>query len=140
MSQIVNASGFVPDSFDPNVPCLSEGAGGAAVLLPVEAEPQGLVPLFGRLRLIVLPFETSADGRAFSRAAELRALGYRGHLRGRGHVLVDQFRAALAAGFDDLEISDEQAARNPSEQWRAVPLRPGYRAHLFAAPASKELA
>ena len=75
---------------------------------------------FSTLKLIVVPFENFADGRGFSTAAQLRLLGYRGHLRASGHILVDQFRAAQKCGFDDLEIGEERVIRNPMSQWLAV--------------------
>ncbi|MEO1693604.1 MAG: DUF934 domain-containing protein, partial [Pseudomonadota bacterium] len=49
----------------------------------------------------------------------LRAGGYTGHLRAVGHVISDQFRYALACGFDDVEISDDLARRQPEADWRA---------------------
>lgn len=134
MSQIIDIAGFTPDGWAGTpIPALADYAGGEAVLIGAQTDPAALVSHFAALRLIVIPFASSADGRGFSLAGQLRALGYDGHLRARGHMLVDQFRAALRAGFDDIEISDAQAARNPEPQWLAVPLTRGYRSRLFAA-------
>ncbi|MCW9043315.1 MAG: DUF934 domain-containing protein [Pseudopelagicola sp.] len=133
-TQIITPEGFAEDRFaETPVPTLEDYRGGVAVFLPVNADPASLAPHFSVLSLIVVPFASSADGRGFSLAAALRAQGYKGHLRARGHILVDQFRAALRSGFNDVEITTTQAARNPEAQWRAVPLGTGYQSRLFAA-------
>jgi uncharacterized protein (DUF934 family) len=133
-TQIITREGFAPDRFaETPTPSLKDYAGGPGVILPVDGDPAQLTPHFAALSVVVIPFATSADGRGFSLAAALRALGYKGHIRARGHILVDQFRAALRSGFDDIEISADQAARNPEHQWRAVPLGQSYQSRLFAA-------
>ncbi len=136
MTRIVTTDGFGPDPLAhlTPVPLDSYGDGGA-LLLAVDDDLSEVARHFASLELIVVPFASSADGRGFSLAADLRALGYLGHLRARGHVLVDQFRAALRCGFDDVEISAEQAARNPESQWRAIAMTPGYRSAVFGAPS-----
>lgn len=101
--------------------------------IDVSQDVADIVPWFERLSLIVIPFETSADGRGFSQARQLRQLGYTGKIRAEGHVLVDQFRAALRVGIDEVAISDDQAARNPEAQWLAVSLPQSYQSRLFAA-------
>ena len=68
--------------------------------------------------LIAIRFPTSADGRGLSIAKRLRALGYSGRLRATGHVLADQYPLALRCGFDEVEIDDALAARQPEEQWQ----------------------
>lgn len=133
-TQIITREGFAANRFGDNeIPPLEEYNGGAAVLLPVDADPAALAPHFDALALVVIPFASSADGRGFSLAAALRTLGYEGHIRAKGHILVDQFRAALRSGFDDVEISAAQAARNPEAQWLDVPLTKSYQSRLFAA-------
>ena len=72
---------------------------------------------FAEADLIAVRFPSSADGRGNSIARRLRLLGYRGRLRATGHVLADQYPLALRCGFDEVEISDELAARMPEEQW-----------------------
>lgn len=134
MTQIIATGGFTHDDWAGTaLPTLADYDGGPAVLLSPGDDVAGAVAHFATLRLIVIAFGTSADGRGFSQAAQLRALGFGGHLRARGHVLVDQFRAALRSGFTDIEISDDQAARNPEHQWRAVSLRAGYQSRLLSA-------
>ena len=134
MTQIVTPAGFAEDPWaGTSVPPLAEYSGGPTVLLPVHTDPAELAPHLDTLRLIVIPFDSSADGRGFSLAAQLRALGFTGHIRARGHILVDQFRAALRSGVSDLEISADQARRNPEPQWAGVPIAPGYRSQLLSA-------
>lgn len=127
MTQIVTSAGFVPDTFaDVPLVSLAEYQGTGALLMSLEDEISEVAGHFDTLNLIVVPFPKSADGRGFSIAKSLRELGFSGYLRARGHVLVDQFRAALRCGFDDVEISGEQAQRNPEAQWRAVPFDQSY--------------
>ena len=49
----------------------------------------------------------------------LRRAGYQGRLRARGHVIADQYAMARRAGFDEVEIDDAMAARQPQDQWLA---------------------
>ena len=67
--------------------------------------------------LIAIAFPGFADGRGFSLARALRGQGYGGRLRASGPLIPDQFAFALECGFDEVEISEEQAARQPVEQW-----------------------
>ena len=114
---IVTHDGFqdIPDiQFIP----LSELTDGTKQLdLPNDADLEALAPQLGGVEMIRVPFPSFADGRGFSVAQRLRDLGYKGHLRAQGHVISDQFRYALSCGFDDVEISEELAARQPAEHW-----------------------
>lgn len=133
MTQIIDQNGFTTDRFTNMIPVpLADYADGGALLLSVEDDLAEIANHFGTLTLIVVPFTSSADGRGFSMAAELRAFGYLGHLRAQGHILVDQLRAAIRCGFDDIEISDDQAARNPDDQWQDVVFGKCYRDVLHA--------
>lgn len=91
-----------------------------------------LVPHFEKISLIAVQFPSFADGRGFSIARHLKRLGYDGELRARGHIIADQYAHALACGFDGVEISDEIAARQPYEQWKAAEEKvlPPYRAKM----------
>lgn len=60
-----------------------------------------------------------ADGRGFTLATLLRMRGHLGLLRAAGHVIADQYAMARRAGFDEVEISDELAARQPEGDWLA---------------------
>jgi len=69
--------------------------------------------------MIRIDFPSSADGRGFTLAAMLRRAGFKGRLRARGHVLADQYGMARRAGFDEVEIDEALAARQPAHQWQA---------------------
>jgi len=92
-----------------------------ALDLPNDADLEAIAPKVKNAQIIRIPFPSFADGRGFSVARRLRDLGYSGHLRAHGHIINEQFRYALECGFDDLEISDEQAARQPEAHWSAEP-------------------
>lgn len=79
-----------------------------------------LEPLFDRLALIAITFPSATDGRGFSLARQLRQRGFTGVLRASGPLFSDQFPQALACGFDEVEIPDANAARQPVEQWLAA--------------------
>lgn len=132
MTQIVTQTGFAPDAPLVDAVSLADYKGEPALCLSVDDDIDTVSGVLDTIQMIVIPFSSSADGRGFSLAADLRARGYRGHLRAQGHILVDQFRAALRCGFDDIEISDDQAARNPEHQWQAVSHADGYLSRLFA--------
>lgn len=116
MSVIVTDAGFGPDGFT------------RAVLdLASDAEVPEEVPT---AELIRVDFPSFADGRGFTVARLLRLRGYRGRLRAAGHVLSDQYAMARRAGFDEVEISDDLAARQPEAEWLA---RADWRAHDYQA-------
>lgn len=89
-------------------------------------EPTALTPYLTDLRLIRIDFPSFADGRGFTLARRLRMMGFKGQLRARGHVLADQYAMARRVGFDEIEISDDLAARQPADQWRT---RANWQAH-----------
>lgn len=90
------------------------------VELPNTADPATLVARFETLALIAVVFPAFTDGRGFSLARALRRLGYAGRLRAVGPLIADQFGHALACGFDEVEIPDALAARQPVGQWLAA--------------------
>lgn len=129
MSVIVTDSGFQPEDFwaETLTPAEAETAPGPFALdLDAGVEIATLRPLLGRAALIRVRFETFADGRGFTLARALRRAGYRGRLRATGHVIADQYAMARRAGFDEVEIDDALAARQPEAQWQA---RADWRAH-----------
>ena len=71
---------------------------------------------------------SSADGRGFTIARRLRLMGYEGRLRAKGYVIADQYAMARRSGFDEVEIPDELAARQPEGQWLA---RANWQAHDY---------
>ena len=87
------------------------------VLVPNNIHPRALAPVQDRLDLIAVEFPRHSDGRGFSLGRMLRQQGFGGTLRASGHILPDQFGFALHDGFDEVEIDEAQAARQPVEQW-----------------------
>lgn len=124
MSVIVTDAGFTADEWtdgfqawdDTNL-TRSPREGGYAIDMANTANPDNLVPFFAEAAMIRIAFPSSADGRGFTLACHLRLLGYTGRLRAYGHVLADQYAMARRCGFDEIEISDDMAARQPAEQW-----------------------
>jgi len=57
-------------------------------------------------------------------------MGFTGRLRARGHVLADQYAMARRSGFDEVEIDDALAQRQPEDQWQA---RADWSAHNYQA-------
>lgn len=135
---LVTPEGFrpVPDNHDA-VPTDSVNA--QVLNLAADADIETLRDRLGGLKLIRIEFGSFQDGRGFSLARRLRNIGYQGHLRARGHVIPDQFRYVLDCGFDDVEISAEQASRQPEADWiadRAPPAsyRERLRGNIKSAP------
>ena len=87
------------------------------VVVPNDGHPRMLTPVQDRLDLIAVQFPQHKDGRVFSLGRMLRQQGFAGTLRASGHILPDQFGFALHDGFDEVEIDEAQAARQPVEQW-----------------------
>ncbi|KMW56693.1 Oxidoreductase probably involved in sulfite reduction [Candidatus Rhodobacter oscarellae] len=116
MAVVVTDAGFAPDDW-----------AGTVLELAPDADPNE-VDL--QAPLICVRFPSFADGRGFTIARRLRLAGYAGRLRAKGHVIADQYAMARRAGFDEVEISDDLAARQPQEQWRA---RADWRAHDYQA-------
>lgn len=79
-----------------------------------------LRPFLPHLSLIAIRFPGFADGRGFSLARVLRRQGFDGTLRAAGPLIADQFADALACGFDEIEIPDVLAARQPAAHWQAA--------------------
>lgn len=113
--KLLDRHGWTTSALVP-VPIEALGDGDALAVENVQ-DPAALLPLQDRLQLIAIPFPKFSDGRGFSIARALRAQGYEGRLRATGALIPDQFAFALQVGFDEVEISDEQAARQPVGQW-----------------------
>jgi len=117
MTIIVTDRGFGPDDWTAPIVALEDARPGVGIDLAASADPMELA---GRLRdtpLIRVEFQSFADGRGFTIARRLRLMGYAGRLRAGGHVIADQYAMARRAGFDEVEISDEIAARQGEDQW-----------------------
>ncbi|KFE35012.1 DUF934 domain-containing protein [Thioclava atlantica] len=121
MSVIVRDDGFHPEDF----------SGEALDILP-EADAGHLPALIAGAELVRVIFPSFSDGRGFTLARRIRAMGFTGRLRATGPLIADQYAMARRVGFDEVEIPDEMAARQPSPQWlfRADWAAHDYRARL----------
>lgn len=104
------AHGFRAADTDPANDCQQ------AVDLTSDTDPATLAS-FVNAPMIRVDFPSFADGRGFTLATLLRRAGFTGRLRAKGHVLADQYAMARRAGFDEVEIDDALAARQPEDQW-----------------------
>lgn len=93
-----------------------------------ETKPEALPANLGGAVLVRVAFPAFSDGRGLTLARLLRGRGFTGRLRATGHVISDQYAMARRAGFDEVEISDDLAARQPEDQWR---FRSDWRAHDY---------
>lgn len=124
MTIIVSDHGFSPDNWTGQFRSwehVESDTGkierGNALDVPNFLDGDELVPVFSRVALIRIPFPAHVDGRGFSLARRLRRLGFGGRLRAKGHILADQFVFARRCGFDEVEIDDDLARRQPEEVW-----------------------
>lgn len=123
MSVIVRDDGFHADEYQ----------GTARVDIASDVKPEDLPDVAGA-DLVTIAFPAFSDGRGFTLARHLRAKGFAGRLRAKGHVIADQYSMARRAGFDEVEISDDLAVRQPADQWlfRADWRENDYRSRLRA--------
>ncbi|MEM1352143.1 MAG: DUF934 domain-containing protein [Pseudomonadota bacterium] len=127
MSVIVTDQGFGEDSWTDGYIALGAANDAEALDVPSDADPH-MIPLCASLKMVRVNFPSSADGRGFTIARALRLRGYDGRLRAQGHVLADQYAMARRAGFDEVEIDDTLAARQPENQWQ---FRADWQAHDY---------
>lgn len=116
MTQVITDHGFVADDWT-----------GEVLDVAADANPN-TVPL--EAAMIRVDFPSSADGRGFTIARMLRLRGYRGRLRARGPLLSDQYAMARRVGFDEVEVPDALAARQPEPEWL---FRANWQAHDYQA-------
>ncbi|SEP00713.1 protein of unknown function [Salinihabitans flavidus] len=129
MTVIVTDTGFHPDDWTGAFAAPDEPTNDVTALdLASGTDPADLAGRLSRVEMIRVDFPGFADGRGFTIARQLRLMGYRGRLRARGHVIADQYAMARRAGFDEVEISDDLAARQPEDQWRR---RADWQAHDY---------
>jgi uncharacterized protein (DUF934 family) len=130
MTVIVTDTGFGPDTFTGTATAAQAGvcSGARALDLAPTADVAALTGHLAGIALIRIAFPSFADGRGFTLARRLRLMGYTGRLRAAGHVIADQYAMARRAGFDEVEISDDLAARQPVAQWK---FRADWRAHDY---------
>lgn len=87
------------------------GNGDLGVRLGPADDPAQLEAHVDRLALVVLQFEASGDGRAYSQAQLLRTrLGYAGELRAAGAVKRDQLYLLARCGFDSFDLAPGEDA------------------------------
>ncbi|MFQ1702322.1 DUF934 domain-containing protein [Loktanella agnita] len=132
MSVIVTDTGFGSDDWQGTFVPLPEAAANDCdygIDLPSDTAPDALAG-FTNAPMIRIDFPSFADGRGFTLAQILRREGFTGRLRARGHVLADQYAMARRSGFDEVEIDETLAARQPEDQWRA---RADWQAHNYQA-------
>jgi uncharacterized protein (DUF934 family) len=86
---------------------------------------EALAPYVAHLALIAIVFPSFSDGRGFSLAKLLRHRGYGGILRAFGPLIADQYRQAVACGFDEIEIPESLAQRQPESLWHAAASQAG---------------
>ena len=111
---------------------LAEHDGRLGVIFTNIDRAEALALFLPRLALIVLPFPSFTDGRAYSLARQIREVGYTRELRAAGNVLPDQVQFMLQVGFDSFEIGDRftadiwlKASRQMSLAYQRGLYRPG---------------
>lgn len=115
---LVNDSGFAVDDWTGGfVPSDALPNAGRAVDVPSDADPGTLAGFLDDIPMIRVDFPSFADGRGFTIARQLRRMGFTGRLRAKGHVIADQYTMARRSGFDEVEIDDALAQRQPEAQW-----------------------
>ncbi len=127
MTVLVTDSGFDTDDWTEGFAQPDAANDVVALDLPADTDPRQ-VALNPSLQMIRVHFPSFADGRGFSIARQLRLAGYTGRLRAQGHVLADQYAMARRSGFDEIEIDNALAARQPENQWLK---RANWRAHDY---------
>ncbi|WP_420584105.1 DUF934 domain-containing protein [Ruegeria sp.] len=131
MNVIVSDEGFAPDDWTDGFVTLEDAANDVVALdVASDTDPDELVDRLGNAQMVRVDFPSSADGRGFTIARILRLKGYTGRLRAKGHVLADQYAMARRSGFDEVEIDDALATRQPEDQWLA---RANWKDHSYQA-------
>lgn len=87
------------------------------VIVPNTVRIAELKLVLRQLSLVAVGFPAYSDGRGFSLAKHIRNHGFTGTLRASGPLIADQFAYALSCGFDEIELPEAHAARQPVEQW-----------------------
>ena len=130
MTILVTDTGFTADTWDQGYTPFGEAANDVVSIdVPADTNPAD-IEITPTLKMVRIDFPSFADGRGFTLATLLRRRGYAGHLRAFGYVLADQYAMARRCGFDDVQISDELATRQPEAQWQ---YRADWRAHDYQA-------
>ena len=118
MTTIVTDTGFSQNDWTLGFTPLGAANDAPALDVPSHAQLDDIA-FSPSTRMIRIDFPSFADGRGFTLARGLRLRGYTGHLRAHGHVISDQYAMARRSGFDDVEISNDLAARQPESDWKS---------------------
>ncbi len=133
MTVLVTDTGFETDDWiygftsSDNLPA-NDAEPALAIDLPSDADPSCLADRLEDIDLVRVDFPNFADGRGFTIARRLRLMGFQGRLRAKGHIIADQYAMARRSGFDEVEISDDLATRQPEDQWLR---RANWKAHDY---------
>ncbi len=129
MTIIVTDTGFHTDDWRAGWQdwgeCLSPDKG---LDLPNTLTADRLQNVLPELAIIRIAFPRFDDGRGFTLARDLRLAGYRGRLRACGPLLADQYTMLRRCGFDEVEIDQSLALRQPVEDWK---FRTGWREYDY---------
>lgn len=123
MSVIVTDTGFGPETWTGGFMSLEGAAAGAGnckdagLDITPDDDLNAYKSCLMSAGLIRISFGSFADGRGFTTAKSLRLMGYTGRLRAGPGVISDQYAMARRAGFDEVEVSDALAARQPESDW-----------------------
>jgi len=118
MTYLVTDTGFGPDDLGQIFTPLSDLSDKTtAVDIPPDTDLDQVLLDFATLTAIRIDFPSFSDGRGFTLARLLRLRGFTGRLRAKGHVISDQYAMARRSGFDEVEIEQELAARQPETEW-----------------------
>jgi len=121
MTVIVRDDGFHPDDWSDgrtdDTASPDRAAPSRILDLDPGAEIAGLD--LADIAAIRVCFPAFSDGRGFTLARRLREHGFTGRLRAAGPLIADQYAMARRAGFDEVEIADDLANRQPEQQWLA---------------------
>ncbi|MGL5010775.1 MAG: DUF934 domain-containing protein [Paracoccaceae bacterium] len=118
MTILVTDAGFTPAADESFVPLSDLASHTGALDLANTDDPAPLQDQLGNIGLIRIAFPAFNDGRGFTLARRLRVMGDTGRLRAHGHVIADQYTMARRSGFDEVEISEDLATRQPAAQWQ----------------------
>lgn len=131
MTVIVTDNGFGKDDWTKGYVPTNEAANNELSLdVASDTDPATLVKRLTGVEMIRVDFPSFADGRGFTIARQLRLAGYKGRLRAKGHVISDQYAMARRSGFDEVEIADDLATRQPEAEWLS---RADWQAHDYQA-------
>jgi uncharacterized protein (DUF934 family) len=107
MSVIIRDDGFHAEDY----------LGEKVIDIAHDTKPEAIPGDFTGVDLVRIGFPSFADGRGFTLARRVRAKGYEGRLRATGPLIADQYAMARRSGFDEVEIPEDLAARQPADQW-----------------------